>query len=179
MPFLDEWLIMRERREVVAGILRRRGISYDRGVPKAVAGSGRSLSARLGTLSRGLFLKPLRKLFRTVFVWISARNAARTAMTTYFLARFLHHPDLARGENRPYLTKARARQLGALFRGVAADIDLRAARAALEKVALLFDRKRRASADEVVASIEEAAPGFIAAFDAKVDRGLAECNQPV
>lgn len=178
VPFLDEWLIKRQRREVVAGILQRRGISYDRGVPAAIAGGGRSLFARLGSLTRGLFLKPLLRLFRTVFIWISARNAARTAMTTYFLARFLHHPDLAPGGRRPYLTRARARQLADLFRRVAADIDVHAAKSALKKLALLFGRKHQTSADEVAESIEDAAPGFIAAFDAKVDRGLAALDHP-
>lgn len=174
LPFVDEWLIKRQRKSMVESILRARGITSDSGVPDRIVGSGKSLMVRLGSLTRGLILKPLRKLFRSVFFWLTAKNAARTAMVTYFLARFLHHHDLLSPSNRQHLSLERADLLGGVFREVSNGIDLSAAKSAIRELVKLFARPGDTSRGEVGNTIEESAPGFVARFDQMASERLAE-----
>lgn len=172
VPFLDEWLIKRQRRGMVENILTKRGISFEAEAPAILVGGGRTLLARLGSMSRGLILKPLRKIFRSVLFWLTARSAARTAMVTYFLARFLHHPGLVPADAGDRLTEERARFLADVFREVSKSIDLRAVSGTFRQLAGLFARSKKATGDEVSQTIEKSAPGFIAEFDAMVSEKL-------
>ncbi len=177
VPFLDEWLIRRQRKSMVEDILTRRGIIFKKEAPAILVGSGRTLLARLGSMTRGLILKPLRKAFRTVLFWLTARSAARTAMVTYFLARFLHHPGLVAAGAGNTLTVERARFLADVFRDVSKSIDVRAVRGTFRQLAGLFARSKKASGDEVSQTIEESAPGFIAEFDSLVTERLGAGNR--
>lgn len=172
IPFLDEWLIKRQRRSMVEDILTKRGISFDKKVPAILVGGGTTLLARIGSMSRGLVLKPLRKMFRTVFFWLTARSAARTAMLTYFLARFLHHPELVPQDAGRTLTVDRARFLADTFREVSEGIDVRAVRTTFGQLVHLFARRKETSGNEVSQTIEESAPGFIADFDGMIQKRL-------
>lgn len=174
LPFLDEWLIKRQRRGMVESILGRRGITCDEQVPAEIVGSGRSLMGRMGSLARGLVLKPLRKLFRSVFFWLTARNAARTAVVTYLLARFLHHPGLVPPGGGNHLSAERARFLSGVFRDVSKNIEIRAASGAMRQLISLFARTRKIPGEEIGRTIEKSAPGFIAEFDAMVSRRLSQ-----
>lgn len=176
VPFLDEWLIKRQRRGMIRSILESRGLDYDPEVPRILAGGGRSLVARLGSMLRGLVLKPLKKLFRTVFFWLTARSAARTAVETYFLARFLHHPDLGRLTGPSRVSRSDARRLIAIFVGVSRNIDLQAASSAVARVTSIFRQggKKPVEPQEVSGVIEEEAPGFIAEFDRRIAARLRE-----
>ncbi len=173
LPFVDEWAIKRHRKSMVESILKKRGITFETGVPELLAGGGRSLFSRLGSMSRGLILKPLRKLFRSVLFWLTAKNAARTAMVTYFLARLLHHPGLLPEGAGNHLTKERARFISDVFTDVSKGIDLRAAKDAFRQVVRLFRWPGKASEEKVIQTIEETAPGFISEFDAMVGERLA------
>lgn len=173
VPFLDEWVINKQRRALVGSILSKRGITFKKNVPALLTGSGRTWIGRLGSMARGLVLKPLKKLFRTVLFWIAARNAARTAMATYFLARFLQHPGIVPAGAAQHLTEERARFLGQVFREVAAGIDMRAAKGAFKQIVGLFKRSKPASADELSKAIERASPGFVAEFDSMLDEKLS------
>lgn len=173
VPFLDEWMIKKQRRALVGIILSKRGITFEKNVPSILTGSGRSWFGRLGSMARGLVLKPLKKLLRTVLFWIAVRNAARTAMATYFLARFLQHPGLVPNEAAQHLTEERARFLGQVFREIAAGIDTRAAKNAFVQVVGLFKRSKHVPATELSKVIERASPGFVAEFDAMLDNKLS------
>ena len=173
MPFLDEWMIKKQRRAMVGMILSESGITFEKGVPALLTGSGRTLIGRLGSMARGLILKPLKKLFRTVLFWLAARNAARTAMTTYFLARFLQHPGIVPAGAGRHLTEERARFLGQVFREISEGIDIRAAKGAFIQVVALFKRSEPASAADLAKTIERSSPGFVAEFDSMLDERLS------
>lgn len=172
VPFVDEYMINRQRRAMVREILKERGISHDGEVPDILIGGGKTLVSRLGSLSRGLVTKPLKKVFRSVFFWLSARSAARTAMVTYFLARFLHHPRLTGQGSGDMLTEERAKFLRQTFQEISKGLDIRAAKGAFRQLAKLLFRSRKASGKEVSETIESEAPGFIAEFDAMLDERL-------
>jgi len=173
VPFLDEWMIKKQRRAMVGMILAESGITFEKGVPALLTGSGRTLIGRLGSMARGLILKPLKKLFRTVLFWLAARNAARTAMTTYFLARFLQHPGIVPAGAGRHLTEERARFLGQVFREISEGIDIRAAKGAFIQVVALFKRSEPASAADLAKTIERSSPGFVAEFDSMLDERLS------
>lgn len=173
IPFLDEWIIKKQRQAMIGMILAQRGITFEKQVPALLTSSGRTLTGRLGSMTRGLILKPLKKLFRTVFFWLAARNAARTAMATYFLARFLQHPGIVPHALGQHLTAERARFLGKMFREISEGIDIRAAKGAFAQVVALFKRSEPTSAAELSKVIERSSPGFIAEFDAMLDARLA------
>jgi len=172
VPFLDEWMIKRQRLSMVADILTKRGISYEKAVPGIIVGGEKTLLARIGSMSRGLVLKPIKKIFRTVFFWLTAKSAARTAMVTYFLARFLHHPGLVPQDAGKTLTVERARYLAETFREVSKGIDLRAVRDTFRQLVGLFASRKQTSGNEVSQTIEKSAPGFIAEFDSMVREKL-------
>ena len=171
VPFLDEWMIKKQRKSMVKTLLRKRGITYDKRVPSILAGEGKTLLGRIGSMGRGLILKPLKKLFRSLLFWLTARNAARTAMVTYFLARFLQHPKLVK--NGDHLSEERAEVLGEIFRDVSNGIDVSAAKGAYSQLIKVFGRSDKASGKELSETIEKGSPGFIAQFDAMVDERLA------
>lgn len=176
VPFLDEWLISRERRKIVKTTLKTFGIGFDRKAVRILAGGGRSFSARLRSFAKALFLKPLRKAFRTVFFWYAARSAARNVVATYFLARFLHHPQLLADREGSHLNAAEARQLAAIFDSVSKNIDLRMLGGAVMKVRSLMGARVATDVDrgELKQAIEHEAPGFIAEFDWLVAARLRE-----
>ena len=151
-------------------VLKQRGIAFDEDAPEVLVGGGKTLFERLGSLTRGLVIKPLKKMFRSVLFWLTARNAARTAMVTYLMARFLHHPRLV-GEGE-VLTVERARFLGQVFLEVSRGVDVRAAKGAFRKLVKLSGQREKASGEEVSETIEQAAPGFVAEFDSMVNERL-------
>lgn len=176
LPFLDDWLINRQRKGMVEAILERRGITYDEKVPRIFVDSGRSLFGKMGSLTSGIVMKPLKKLFRTVFFWLTARNAARTTMVSYLFARFLHHPNLISASEGKHLKTERAEVLSAVFRDVSRNIEIRAAKGAIQQLVGLFARSKKTSAEEIGLIIEKSAPGFISEFDAMVTKRLLESD---
>ena len=176
LPFVDEWLINRQRRIMVKRILDERGIRFDRGVPRMLAGGGRGLFSRIGGAIRGLVFKPLRKIFRSVFFWLTARNAARTALVSYFLARFVHHPGIA--PDAGPLTRQRAEELAGVFREVARGLDMKAASDAYRRLLRFFKGNDRIAPDRLSRAIEEEAPGFVAEFDTRIAERLSTLNAP-
>lgn len=177
VPFLDEWLIRRQRMKMVENILRERGVTFDPEVPAILVSGEKTLLSRLGSVTRGLILKPVRKLFRSVLFWLTAKSAAKTAMVTYFLARLLHHPGIIEPDRKNHLTTARARILSKAFSEISEGIDVRAVRNTFGKLTHLFARRKQTSGNDVAKTIEESAPGFISEFDQLVEKKLLSIRE--
>ncbi len=165
---------------MVRAVLNDRGLTYDRDVPRLLAGGSRSFTARLASMGKGLVLKPLRKVFRTVFFWMTAHRAARTVVETYFLGRFLHHPALLGEGGRTHLTAVDGRRMARVFEEVSKNLDLRAARNVVGRVGRLLTRRsaKQVTSREMRAAIEEEAPGFVTEFDRLVTQRLIVRGMP-
>jgi len=190
LPFVDDWLIARRRRKLVQHILESRGIRFEDKVPAILSDwVNRSMLNRVGSFSRGLITKPLRKVFRTVFFWLTVRTAVRTLAETYFLGRFVSHPDLGAvldsdgnsdgdSEASAFLSNRRARELADLFKEVVVGIDLRLARDGYDRAWRHFRQFRRGRRSQLISTAEvervigEEYPGFITTFDSDVSARL-------
>ncbi len=161
LPFVDDWLTARQRWAMVRSILNERGISYDGDVPRLLAGGGRSLVARAGSLAKGAVMKPMRKILRTTLFWMTVRRAALVVVETYLLARFLHLPALG-GQ---HLTADDGRRLARIFEEISQNLDLKAARDVVEKVNRILAKEKPVPSEEMQTEIERDAPGLLARFD--------------
>ncbi len=161
---------------MVRAVLEARGFTYEPQVPRLLAGGSLSLTARLGSIAKGLVLKPIRKIFRTAFFWVTARRAARAVVETYFLGRFLHHPAVAGQEGGRHLTEADGQRLASVFAEVSRNIDIHAAHDLVKKIGRLVikqpRRSKEVSPQELRSVIEQEAPGFVERFDQLVDQKL-------
>ncbi|MDF1811114.1 MAG: hypothetical protein P1V20_02840 [Verrucomicrobiales bacterium] len=157
IPFVDDFLINRTRRRLVEKALRKADLRFEGDVPKIIASwEQRSFGQRIGSIMKGLILKPLKKLFRTVFFWFTVRDAGRTAAESYLLGRMvtrhLHEYDK--------ITNEEARRLSAAFSRTVDRCDRKLASHAWSKIWSGIRRNRK-----VKRTIEEEAPGFLAQFD--------------
>ncbi|GHC67250.1 hypothetical protein AAFN60_11430 [Roseibacillus persicicus] len=175
LPFIDDWLINRERRNLVRKILQQRGIQYDAKSVKILSGSGTSLFGKLGGMAKGLVLKPIIKLYRSVLFWLTIRRAVLTFAETYFLARFLSKPEVI--PDGTTLNQAEAKRLADLYRSVVTKLDRRLATEGTKHL-WEFMRKKKTedhnsvSSQEVADAIEKEAPGILADFDRRVTAAL-------
>ncbi len=176
LPFVDDWLTLRQRKGMVRAVLEARGFTYEAQVPRVLAGGSLSLTARLGSMAKGLVLKPMRKIFRTVLFWVAARRAARAVVETYFLGRFLHHPAVAGQGGGTHLTQSDGQRLASVFQEVSKNLDLHAAHELVKKVGRLVvkqpGRSKEVTSQELQGVIEQEAPGFVERFDRLVDQKL-------
>ncbi|MGJ8724762.1 MAG: hypothetical protein ACSHYB_09420 [Roseibacillus sp.] len=176
LPFVDDWLIVRERRLLVEKILKGRGVSFEKGVPKLLADGGKkTLMGRMGGLVKALVLKPLRKVLRTFLFWLAIRRAVLNVIETYFLARFVNLAEVD-SDSGP-ITAAQAAAWGKLFMQVVAKSDQRFAREGTRRLWKLMKQKKKAqserlSREEVEAELEKEAPGILADFDQRAREGL-------
>jgi len=179
LPFVDEWLIVRERRSLVKKVLMSREVEFEEEVPKLLADGGRkSLMGRLGGIARGLVLKPLRKVLRTVFLWLTIRRAVLNVVETYFLARFANLPEV-NSDDGP-ITAGQAAAWGKLFRQIVDKSDRRFAKEGTRRLWRKMSQRTQASEDpgetlsreEVEQELEREAPGILADFDRRARKGL-------
>lgn len=90
IPFADDAAELRVRRQMVKSLLRRRGRSFEVShVEPLYRGPPRSLAGRAGSLAKGLLLKPLKKLLRTVFFVALIRRAILEAAEVLLLGHTL------------------------------------------------------------------------------------------
>lgn len=177
LPFVDDWLIVRERRLLVEKILTSRGVTFVKGVPKLLADGGKkSLMGRLGGLTKALVLKPLKKVLKTFFFWLAIRRAVLNVIETYFLARFVNLPEL--NSDAGPITSAQAAAWGKLFSQIVKKSDQRFAREGTRRLWKLMKQKKQAqgealSREQVEQELEKEAPGILADFDAKAREGMA------
>ena len=178
LPFVDDWLIVRERRLLVEKILTSRGVSFEKGVPKLLAdGGAKSLMGRLGGLLKALVLKPLRKILKTFLFWLAIRRAVLNVIETYFLARFVHLPEV--NSDAGPITTAQAAAWGKLFSQVVRNSDQRFAKEGTRRLWKLMKEKKRSqsenlSREEVELELEKEVPGILADFDQRMREALAE-----
>ena len=125
-------------------------------------------------------MKPLKKLFRTVLIWLTARNAVRTTAETYFLARFMQHPALMIGVEEEHMSNEHARKLAGIFEQVIVKIDQRVVGQTATKIWRNLRKHMKGNNDETVDSeevgrvIEEEVPGILADFDVRVSESLKQ-----
>ena len=166
LPFVDDWLIVRERRLLVEKILKGRGVSFEKEVPKLIADGGKkTLMGRLGGLLKGLILKPLRKVLRTFLFWLTIRRAVLNVVETYFLARFANLAEI--NSDAGPITDAQATAWGKLFRQVVEKSDQRFAKEGTRRLWKLMKQKKQSasevlSPEEVEDELEKEAPGILA-----------------
>lgn len=178
LPFVDDWLIVRERRLLVEKILSSRGVPFEPGVPKLLAdGGSKSLLGRLGGLVRSLIMKPLRKVLKTAFFWLAIRRAVLNVVETYFLARFINMPEV--GSETSPITNKQAADWGKIFSQVVRKSDQRFAREGTQRLWKLMKQKKQSqsenlSPEEVEQELEKEAPGILADFDRRMRAALAE-----
>ena len=178
LPFVDDWLIVRERRSLVEKVLKSRGVAYEEGVPKLLAdGGAKTLMGRLGGLLKSLILKPLKKILRTFLFWLTMRRAVLNVVETYFLARFANLEELS-SESGP-ITTAQAAAWGKLFRQVVDKSDQRFAKEGTQRLWKLMRQRKKSksesdslSPEEVESELEKEAPGILADFDRRAREGL-------
>lgn len=176
LPFVDDWLIVRERRLLVEKILKGRGVSFEKGVSKLLADGGKkTFMGRLGSLVKSLVLKPLRKTLRTFLFWLAIRRAVLNVIETYFLARFANLPEV-NSEPSP-ITTTQAEAWGKLFAQVVAKSEQRFAKEGTRRLWKLMKQKKQAqseslSREEVEQELEKEAPGIVTNFDRKAREGL-------
>ncbi|MDP0491369.1 MAG: hypothetical protein Q7Q71_10000 [Verrucomicrobiota bacterium JB023] len=172
LPFIDDYLLKRERRKLVESVLKRNNVGYDEKAAATLAGRKGSLSAKLRGFARGLLMKPLKKVFRTVFFWLMVKNAVSDMIESYLLARFAGHPRLALNG---YLTEERAQEVMPIFERNVTRIDHRLAGEGVRHLWQWMRKQKQedaVSGENVEEAIEKEAPGLLASFDRKVDEEL-------
>ena len=90
VPFADDYADRRVRRAMVAKLLAARGRAYDADAVKPLwAGPPGSVLGKIGGVAKGLVLKPVKKLLRTVFFVFTIRRAILEAAEVLLLGHTL------------------------------------------------------------------------------------------
>lgn len=90
VPFADDIADRHVRKRMIAMLLRRRGRGFRvEEVRPLYTGVSGGLFRRVGSVARGLFLKPVKKLFRTVFFFLAFRRALLEATGATLLGHTL------------------------------------------------------------------------------------------
>ncbi|WP_411828066.1 hypothetical protein [Luteolibacter sp. AS25] len=175
IPFIDDWLLSHQRKSMISSVLKKRGFSFDSNVPHIISGGSTGFLQRAGSLAKGAIQKPLRKVFRTLFFWLTARRAAVTALETYFLGRLLHHPAIAGKSSPDHLTEEDARRIIAAFRKATKNIDLKTVSSAVSLINPLVRKAKGtpAQSSEIRQKIEAEKPGLIAKFEQEISDSLS------
>ena len=86
IPFADDAVELRVRRAMVKKLLDNRGVAYPhRQVEALWEGPPSSLAAKAGGFAKSLLLKPLKKVLRTVLLFLTVRRAILTAAEVLLL----------------------------------------------------------------------------------------------
>ena len=129
VPFVDDLVGDRVRKSMVAGLLERRGRRFAVSrVEPLYAGPARSGLARVAGFAKSLVLKPVKKMLRTVFFFVTIRRAVLQVAGSLLLGRSLDRRLAAGGfaEGAPAgELKAQAAALEAAVRGVMASPERR------------------------------------------------------
>lgn len=95
IPFIDTYFTDATQAKLVSNIFDRRQIKYDPTVPKILAEGGkRTWCGCCCKCVKSCCAWPFEKCFKSLFFWLTVRQAVLTACETYFLARFCHSKHL-------------------------------------------------------------------------------------
>lgn len=129
LPFADDIADQQVRKRMVAVLLRRWGRGFDvEEIRPLYTGLSGGLVRKAGSITKGLLLKPVRKLFRTVFFVLTFRRALLETTGALLLGHTLDRllasgwlsPDLASAER-----KRQAEQIVEAIDGAWANADRR------------------------------------------------------
>ncbi|MEM7809012.1 MAG: hypothetical protein AAF561_12960, partial [Planctomycetota bacterium] len=147
IPFADDLAGQNVRRRMVGVLLDRRGRTYDvDDVEPLYAGPGKSLVGRAGSFAKGLVLKPMKKLLRTVFFVAIIRQAilatAEVLMLGHTIDRLLAQDWLPNDAPKETL-EAEAEQIVVAVSGVMSSPERRGLVTLVRRMArVLRDRDR-------------------------------------
>jgi uncharacterized protein (DUF697 family) len=130
IPFVDDLAERRVRRAMVSKLLAARGRAFDAdAVVPLWKDEGGGVLSKVGGFAKGLVLKPVKKLLRTVFIVFTIRRAileaAEMLLLGHTLDRLLAAGQLADADTPP-TRQAQATQIAAAVAGVMASPDRRA-----------------------------------------------------
>ena len=129
VPFVDDVAGDRVRRSLVAKLLERRGRALEASAVKPLyAGPPTSGLARVTGFAKSLVFKPVKKLLRTVFLFVTVRRAVLRVAEALLLGRSLDRRLAAGGfadGTFPAALKKEAAALEAAVRGVLASPERR------------------------------------------------------
>lgn len=168
VPFLDDWIMARSRRQLVQAALRAEGRSFAARELRALYEDGGSWVGLPWRIVKGVALMPIKKLFRSVFLVLGARAVALEVTRTLALGHTVHRQlrqGWFRDEHSAAVRADEARRLRRALDRALQGIDERW----LRQVAnLVLDRVRGAALEPT------AFAGFFAELDTHVDRALSE-----
>jgi hypothetical protein len=109
LPFVDDWMHRRAMRQVVRHVLERRGRRFDAEDVRPLYDAPLGLLRRVSSIGKGLLIKPMRKLGRSVLVALAVRRAALEAGEVLLLGHTLDR-FLASGWMTDEMSPAERRQ---------------------------------------------------------------------
>ena len=180
VPFVDDFLQERALRHLVEKLLADHGRTFDPAEAEPLwAGEDSGIFAKAGGFVKGLVMKPVKKLFRTVTLVFAVRRAALDGAEALLLG---HTVDrlLGRGWLADAHDAARRREEAESIR-VAVDrawdnADVQGLKALVRSALKRFGAEdKQAAKRQLEADLETGeARGMFARFDAAVDARLAE-----
>ena len=180
VPFVDDFLQERALRHLVEKLLRDHGRTFDPAEARPLwAGESSGIFAKVGGFVKGLVLKPVKKLFRTVTLVFAIRRAALDGAEALLLGHTLDRL-LGRGYLADAHDRGRRRSEAEAIR-VAVDrvwdnADVQGLKALVRSALTTFRKQDKEAAErELAAELDTPeARGLFARFDAAVDARLAE-----
>lgn len=171
LPFLDDWILARSRRQLIASALVAHGRTFPATELRALYQDGGSWLGLPWRIAKSVALMPVKKLFRSVFFVLGLRAVALAVGRTLALGHTVDRQLRRGGFREDSSTAVRAdearrlrRALDHAWQGIDERLVKRIANQALERAR----GERGARVD--TAEIE----GFLAELDRKVDQALAD-----
>lgn len=168
LPFVDDWITARSRRELVAAALRAHGRTFHVRELRALYQDGGSLIGLPWRIAKGLVLVPVKKLFRSVFFVLGLRSVALAVGRTLALGHVVDRQirlGMFRNDDSAAARADQARRLRRALDRAYSGVDDRLVRRVAN---LALERARGAHGGD--GEIE----GFLAELDRKVDQALAD-----
>ena len=122
VPFLDDVAGDRVVRRLVGKLLERNGRGYGtEAVAPLYEGPERSVAGKVGGFVKGLVMRPVKKVLRTVLIAITIRRALMTVARVVLLGRTIDR-CLARGELADDMPEGRRRERAAQIDAAVRDV---------------------------------------------------------
>lgn len=167
LPFVDDWITARSRRELVAAALRAHGRTFHVRELRALYQDGGSLLGLPWRIAKGLVLLPVKKVFRSVFFVLGIRSVALAVGRTLALGHVVDRQlrlGMFRDDDSAAARADQARRLRRALDTAWQGIDDRLVRR-IANLAIARARGAQGADTEI--------EGFLAELDRKVDQALA------